>query len=324
MKFKLILTFILLLNFESSSKNVKAQKSSNCGLNLQSWKELRAILFKKFGGDDVSNDCEELLVRVVHSSVDEAVSFIKKLDQKLLDFPQLVRSTFNESLKNFEVVKDFIDKLDLTGLEGVLYDELVKSGFIDTVEHVMCGNWLKEKLIKINRMLEESPFIQAQKQHLIELKERLPEGIKNLLFSSFIIFTRGDSEQGSVMFHAIPSNEGRYFRIQDARDQKAIHYSEIDNNGVSKVGKGYSNFYYWQIIPINNARHFVIKNFANGFALSSDEYEHCVQWTRRWYWSDKCEKFEYYNKVYEGIDDSQKWRISSDESKADPSENTKI
>lgn len=311
MKLKLVTVFILLWNIESSSIGVKAQESYNCGLDIRSLKELKAILFKKSGGVDFGTDCEQLLVRSVRDSMDEAVLLIKTLDTKFFDLQHLIRSTFNKSLENFEVVKEFIDKLDLTGLEAIFYDELLKSGFIDSTEHIMFGNWIKEKLLKIERMLEESDFIQAQKRYLIELKERFPDGIKNLLFKPVVTFASGNSGHGSVKFHAIPSNDGRYFRIQDANDQKAIYYSESDNNGVVKVGKGYSNFYYWQIVPIENANFFVIKNFANGFALSSDEYEHCVKWISRWYWSNKCEKFEYFNKAFEGTADSQKWRITA-------------
>lgn len=251
----------------------------------------------------------------------EVLKFIKKFQADIIDLPKLIKTTYNRDVKNMLVLTQLIDQLDLPDqkLEAVLYEQLIKNGGVDTVEHVMFGFWMMKKLKDVEYKDWSPSVIESRRRNLNVVKDQLPDGIKILFFEPYIIFSREDFKylirgfgHESVKFQAIPSNEGRYFRIEDTRDHKALYYTKLSNNqDVVMVGHGISQSYYWQIVPTENAKFFFIKNFLNDLALSSEELKQCAKWNAGWFSKD-CVKYEYYNKAFLGTSKpSQKWMITT-------------
>lgn len=278
-------------------------------LNIESLKEKVELVYNTFSQQIRDNKTIEVL------------KLIKKFQADIIDIPKLIITTYNGDVKNMLVLTQFIDQLDLSdqNLEAVLYEQLIKNGGVDTVEHVMFGFWMKKKLTDVEYKDWSISVIESRRRSLNTVKDQLPEGIRILFFEPFIIFSREDYKylirafgHESVKFKAIPSDEGRYFRIEDTRDHKALYYTRLSNkDDAVMVGHGISKSYYWQIVPTENAKFFFIKNFFSGLALSSEEFTQCAKYNSGWF-SKSCEKYEYYNKAFIGTSKpSQKWMITT-------------
>lgn len=230
------------------------------------------------------------------NSTSQVLSVIKRLTDDVFDLPRFIPMVYNRKVENFLAVTSFIDIVEPKAnqnLEKVFYDEMMELKQVDTVEHVMFAYWVKKRLHRINNL--ESFEGQRQRGQLVALKKRLPDGIQNLIFEpQFMIanqdltpFIRSFGSE-SVALVAKPSDEGKYFRIENARDGMALFRTRIDSKDVVNVGQGSSTAYYWQIVPNLNAQLFIIKSSVDGFAISSQEHKICLKWESHWYRPDEC------------------------------------
>lgn len=252
----------------------------------------------------------------------EVVDFIKSVSSNIVDLPKLVCLGFNKNMAHMEAVMMFIDGLNVPNkkLEMILYDEMMENGGVDTVEHVMFGFWIMNKITHIENQPNQKNVIDLQKQPLEELKQRLPEGIRFLFFEPYVIFASQNFAYlmrafglDSVKFKAIPSNNGRYFLFRDSKDGREIFITSKNNRNIAMVGKGGHQGYYWQIIPTENAKLFYIKSFIGDSYLSSDELQVCAEEETKWYQlTPRCIRHDHYNIAYPNIiNEKQKWMITT-------------
>jgi hypothetical protein len=196
---------------------------------------------------------------------------------------------------------------------------MMQNGAIDTVEHVMFGYWLRNKINAIEQQHLQRAVIENQKRPLEELKQRLPEGIQIFFFEPSVIFAQKDYSylirafgHDSVKFKVVPELDGKYFRFEDTKDQQALFFAQVDKEKkhVVMLGDGSTIKYKWQIVPTDNATFFYILNKSNKFAISSEEYEKCA---RNEGILGRCTGKDLYNvaKVVDPDDDKQKWMITT-------------
>lgn len=267
-------------------------------------------VYRAFGGQIRGNN----LTVVSH--------YIKTLGDKVIDLPRLVRLTYDRKTSNMEAAMAFIDSLNdpKKKLEKVLYDEMMRTGAIDTVEHVMFGFWIMKKIVSVDQLPIDLTEIHLLKQPFEELKQRLPEGIRFLFFEPYVILASKDFSylvrafgMNSVKFQAIPSNNAKYFVFKDTRDDRKIFLTAMDGDQIATVGKGDHQGNYWQIIPTNNAEFFYIKSFS-GYYLSADERKVCAEEKTTYFGlgANKCVRYDVYNKAYPtNFMDNQKWMITT-------------
>lgn len=220
-----------------------------------------------------------------------------------------------------------------------MYDEMMKND-VDTVEHVIFGFWLMNKIRYIER---NTPFamVDIEKRHFEEVKQKLPEGIKNIFFEPFVMFgsktkelLRGFRREDSVRFSLIPSNKGRYFQIQETKENLALFIKFRNNVAIVEAEKASKKknskkerdtSYYWQIIPTQNAKYFIIKSYSEELAISSKGSKRCVEYVNVSRYcieffaacEKKCSEYEKYpitafalNEIRENVNDSQLWTIT--------------
>lgn len=252
----------------------------------------------------------------------EVIDFFKSVSYNIVDLPKLVRLSFKKNIAHMEAVMTFIDGWNTPNkkLEKILYDEMMENGGVDTVEHVMFGFWIMNKINHIESQPNLQAEIDLQKQPLEELKQRLPEGIRFLFFEPYVIFASQNFAYlmrafglDSVKFKAIPSNNGRYFVFRDTKDGREIFITSKDDRNVAMVGKGSHQGHYWQIIPTEKAQLFYIKSYIGESYLSTDELEVCAEEKTKWYQiNPRCIRFDYYNIAYPNIiGEKQKWMITT-------------
>lgn len=250
------------------------------------------------------------------------LDFFQKVYSDIIDWEKLIQLTYNRDVNNTETLTQFIEKLEIRDkkLETILYDQMMNSGHVDTVEHVMFAFWLKKRIHFIELQNIHASIIDAQKRSLEEVKQRLPEGIRFLIFEPSIIFATENFEYlmrafslDSVRFKAIPANEGRYFRFNDTFDDRSLFLTPLGGYNVVMIGKGHLTTYYWQIVPIDNGQLFIIRNKSNGYVLSSQEYKVCALWEDNWVFKNKCKSWEYYNMAYPPtfLRETEKWMITT-------------
>lgn len=87
---------------------------------------------------------------------------------------------------------------------------------------------------------------------------------------------------------------------------------ESDGKYVAFVGIGDFKSYYWQFVPTQTAKYFIIKNYKSKLALSSKGHSHCARFSSFIYELDRCKEWEEYNLLSEAPNNpSTKWIIKS-------------
>lgn len=99
---------------------------------------------------------------------DELYFFARRYRNGVVDIGNIIRSAYDNDTNNFQTLSRFIDKIDLPELEleAILYDEMMRSGHIDTVEHVLFGFWLRQKLTNVNQNQEKSQELEKHVESL--------------------------------------------------------------------------------------------------------------------------------------------------------------
>ena len=191
---------------------------------------------------------------------------LKSIKEQNFEVRKLIPIAYNKNANNFESVTQFIDKLDNLNqnLETILYDEMILSGHVDTVEHVMFGFWLSKRIKRVDQMPDQS-FVLKRKNNLEALKNRLPEGIQKLFFeTSFMLASlKSDEENYSYMlrtpktdhtrFKAVPKDDARFFYIKDLYLPQAFLCSmnsteDGDDRKVLTAEKSIGNSCTWQSV----------------------------------------------------------------------------
>lgn len=241
-----------------------------------------------------------------------------------VDFKRLTIMIYDGKTENFNATTAFIEHYPYKKLENYFYEEMINRRHVDTPEHVYFGLWLRNRIRWIENLDELQSEINKRKRDLLELKEKLPEGIQIMFFEDSFIISRPNHEYllralgyESVKFNFVPvwSNENKknevLFRFDDTRTNTAPFLVGLDGKQLIMMGDGkFVDGYLWRIIPIDNAQHFLIQNFENGYYMTSEEHPKCRKFERNKKNKD-CILYEYYNVAKSAITDDAKWIMTT-------------
>lgn len=260
------------------------------------------------GSESLSASVYEYLAgKIEDKEFDDVVDYFKTFkSQEIIDSSKLIKVAYKNDVNNTEALMEFIDKIGdpNRALEAVLYEEMATNGQINPEDHIAFGFWLKEKL---------ETAAGGRKKKLKALKEKLPEGIKNLM-GSFILKSRdlkflfGQlSQENSIKLKAIPTKSPTIVRLVNVEDNRAVFISGWAERSTVSLGTGDFDAYYWKIIPNQSVTTFTFQNLKTGDFLSSRIKCGCQN--RKWgfLW---CIDGEILNKGHPRANgDSQKWTI---------------
>ena len=262
------------------------------------------------GSENLSENVYQYLAgKIEGKEFEDVVDYFKTYkSQDIVDSSKLVEIAFKSDQNNTEALMEFIDKIEdpNRALEAVLYEEMVKNGKIKAEDQIAFGFWLKEKL-------EMSTG--SRKSKLEALKEKLPEGIRNLACeNSFVLKSRDRkflfgqiSFEKSVKLKAIPTENPSTVRLVNIDDNRALFIFDSAERSTITFGKSESAAFYWQIIPNPTATTFTFKNLKTGDFLSSEIKRGCRHRKLGVLW---CLEEEIYNRGHARANrDSQKWTI---------------
>lgn len=252
----------------------------------------------------------------------QITKFLKQFEPKVVDFPKFFNTALTNDRNNLKQLMKFIDGLYPSEQDIIedLYDQIKIHNLVDTVEHIELAQWVRDKLHWVDQQNPNSAITGNLKVTLEAIKEKLPEGIRVFVFEPSVILSMKDfaylmrsDKHDSVRFKVTPHKTKSYYRFEDLRFEKsfyALYHVDANNYGFMRVrmGSGFTDNYYWSVIPTDNGEFFYLKNKANGYHLSSQEDQVCLQKT----WIGKCKISEYMNRAYlDNSHDSMKWKFTN-------------
>lgn len=225
---------------------------------------------------------EKLAKRIQLNETDGVVETLKNLKADEVDLAKIVRFSYDGDTKNFIFVTNFIEMLGNQKLEEVLYNEMIKNEHEDTKEHVMFGVFIRKLVGKAHKASDNTHL-----HYLEEVKNRLPEGIRNLCFSKAIYFMADDkSTFGKPSgYKAKTFSGGKLFQFEKNDQAGNFLYAGTDNYRTIPVHGVLKNHdaFYWKIKPIEKGKYFQVVNAANNFSLNTAIYRDCIEFHRKWY-----------------------------------------